>query len=89
MNNIKRYRGLAGISQKDFAEKLEMTRAGLIYIENGKIGTIRKNTLNKMCDILNATPTQLLGLDNLKYLPSTIEDIDYMISLLQKLKEGK
>lgn len=89
MNNITKYRGLAGLSQKNLAEELNISRTGLNLMENGKIWIINKKTLMEMCDILNVTPTKLLGLENLKYEPQTLEDIDYMIDLLEKLKESK
>lgn len=89
MNNITKYRGLIGMSQKKLAEELGISRTGLNLMENGRIWIIKKKTVTKMTEILKVTPTQLLGLENLKYEPESKEDIDYMISLLEKLKEEK
>lgn len=89
MNNVKMYRGKYSMPQKKLADALGVTRAGLNLIENGKIWIINKKTVLKMCDIFNVSPSKLLGDENFKYLPETVEDIDYMISILNKLKEGK
>ncbi len=87
MNNIKKYRALAGITQTDFAKQLGISRTGLGLIENGKVWIINKKTLTNICSILGVTQTQVLGLENLKYIPDNDKDIDYMIELLQGLKK--
>ncbi len=86
MNNIQKYRKEKGIKQAEFADILNLTRPGLSYIENGNVKFIDTNKLEEMSDILNVSPIKLLGIDNLKYLPKTVEDIDYMIELLESLK---
>ena len=89
MNNIQRIRKEKGIKQLDFAKMLGMTRPGLSYVENGNAKFIAEDKLQKMCEILDVSKIKLLGLGNIKYIPETEEDIDYMISLLEELKGGK
>lgn len=88
MNNIAKYRGLKGITQKDFAEQIGMTRPGLSFIENGYAKNIDSEKIEKMSKILGVSPITLLGMDNLKCIPDTKEDVDYMIEILNKLKES-
>ena len=87
MNNIQKYRGLKNISQKDLAIQLDLTRPGLSYIENGKAKFISKKTLTKLSEILEVSPVKLLGIENLKYIPRDKEDVDFMIEILENLKE--
>ena len=88
MNNIQKYRNEKGIKQVDFAKMLNMTRPGLSFIEHGNARFIREDKLEDMSKILNVSIIKLLGLENLKHIPTTIEDIDYMIEMLKELKEG-
>ncbi|MBR3208855.1 MAG: helix-turn-helix transcriptional regulator [Bacilli bacterium] len=87
MNNVKMYRGLAGLSQKELAERVGITRQGLVFIENGRSWLINRKILTKICEELNVSKPRILGLENFKYIPETKEDADYMISLMEKLKE--
>ena len=89
MNNIQKFRKEQGISQLEFAAMLEMTRPGLSYVEHSNARFIKEEKLKKMSDILNISIVKLLGMDNLKYLPTTIEDIDFMIEMLEQLKMGE
>ena len=88
MNNIAKYRGLKNIQQKDFADALFMTRPGLSFIENGNVRNISKKRLMQMSKILEVSPVKLLGEENFKYIPETLEDINYMIELLEEKKKG-
>lgn len=88
MNNIQKYRGLKGISQVDFAKQLDMTRPGLSFVENGNVKIIDYEKLTKMSKILGVSPIVLLGEENIKYLPKTKEDVDFMIDILLKIKEN-
>ncbi len=88
MNNIQKYRGLKGISQVDFAKQLGMTRPGLSFVENGNVKVIDYEKLTKMSKILGVSPIVLLGEENIKYLPKTKEDVDFMIDILLKIKEN-
>ena len=87
MNNIKKYRGLKNITQKDFAEMLGMTRPGLSFVESGNAKNINEKRLNKMSEILNVSAIKLLGMDVFKQIPNNKDDIEYLIEMLNNLKE--
>ena len=87
MNNIKKYRGLKNITQKDFAEMLGMTRPGLSFVESGNAKNINGKRLNKMSEILNVSTIKLLGMDVFKQIPNNKDDIEYLIEMLNNLKE--
>ena len=89
MNNINLYRAKIGLSQKEVADCIGITRTNFIYIEKGFNKIIKADYMQKMCDLFKTTPCMLLGKDNFKYFPETDSDIDYMISILQNAKEKK
>lgn len=88
MNNIKMYRGLAEMTQTELAKRVGLTRQGLIFIESGKSWLINRKVLAQICEELHVSQPLILGMENFKYIPQTKEEVDYMIELLQKLKEN-
>ena len=88
MNNIQKYRGLKGITQVELADALNMTRPGLSYLEHSNAKNVNQKKLEKMSEILGVSIVKLLGEDNFKNVPSTVEDIDYTIELLENIKRG-
>lgn len=87
MNNIQKYRGLKGISQTELASKVKLTRGGLWFIEAGKAKNVRSDAIEKISEVLEVSPVKLMGMENLKFEPKTKEDVDFMIEMLQELKE--
>ncbi len=79
MNNIKRFRVLAGLTQVELAKDLEISRTAVIKLETGQTKIASKDTTQKMCELFNTTPVMLYGLDNLTYLPINEEDIEYLV----------
>ncbi|MDO5560038.1 MAG: helix-turn-helix transcriptional regulator [Oscillospiraceae bacterium] len=49
------------ISSGELAEKLEITPANLSILKTGKAKAIRFSTLNKICDILDCQPGEILA----------------------------
>lgn len=86
MNNIKYYRGISGLSQEKLASMAGMSRTNLTYIEMGYMNTVSKG-VEKIAEILGVSIIKLLGEENMKYIPESVEDIDYMISLLENMKK--
>ena len=86
MNNIKYYRGIFGLSQEKHASMVGMSRTNLTYIEMGYMNTVSKG-VEKIAEILGVSIIKLLGEENMKYIPESVEDIDYMISLLEDMKK--
>ena len=48
------------ISLGELAEKMDMTQANLSILKNNKGKAIRFSTLNKLCEILDCTPNEIL-----------------------------
>lgn len=87
MNNAKKLRGAKSLTQTEFAQMLGISRQALISIENGNTKNLSRRKMQIICNYLETTPVKFLGEDNLRYLPETIEDIDFIINLLNKKRE--
>ena len=48
------------ISSNDLAEQIGITKANLSILKTGKCKAIRFSTLNKICEVLNCTPGDIL-----------------------------
>lgn len=58
--NLRVARAKANMTQGDLAEKTGIAPSTLSFIENGKQGSIRASTLNKLADALNVSVESLL-----------------------------
>ena len=88
MNNIQKYRKERGFSQTELAAKVNLTRGGLWFIEVGKAKNVRSDAIIKISEILEVSPVKLMGMENFKFEPKTIEDIDFIIEMLEQSKLG-
>ena len=52
-----------GISSKELAKEIGITPANLSILKTGKAKGIRFATLNKLCQILNCQPGDILSYD--------------------------
>ena len=61
-NNLREIRTQAGMTQEQLAEKIGTSNTYISQLENGtrNIKTIRKNTMLKLCTILNCNPEDLI-----------------------------
>lgn len=57
------------ITSKELAEKIKITPANLSNLKNGKVKGIRFDTLEKLCNVLDCQPGDIL-----EYLPEKKED---------------
>lgn len=48
------------ISLSDLAEKIDITPANLSILKNGRGKAVRFSTLNKLCEVLNCQPGDLM-----------------------------
>ena len=80
MKNLKRLRVMAGLTQVECAEKLGISRTALIKLESNKTKIASSETTTKLCTLFNTTPVMLYGLDNLTYIPTTEEEIEYLVT---------
>lgn len=84
MNNLKKYRAVTGMTQKEFGDAVGVTRAAICEAENGKLGmTLAK----KICDTFNIDIYDLLGGDILRLLPENKEQLSTILfNLVECLK---
>ena len=52
------------ISSGDLAEKIELTPANLSILKTGKAKAIRFSTLERLCEVLNCQPGDILEYEN-------------------------
>ena len=83
MVNLKRLRGLKGISQGELAKELGISRAAIINLENDQKIIPSNSTIQKMCDYFEVSRTELLGLNVIRFLPKTKEELKLLINQLQ------
>ena len=84
MNNIKKFRGEIGMTQKDLAEAINVTRSLVVSLEKEDCHSTSKSTTEALCKVFNVTPCKLYGIDNFKYKPQTKADVEYLISILNE-----
>ena len=82
MNKLIKLRGKYGISQKELAEQLGVSRQTINNFENG--GKCKSELLSKICEKFDITPCCLLGFENLNYKPKNKEDFQEFIEILIK-----
>lgn len=87
MVNLKRFRGIKGISQSDLAKELGISRTALINLEKDPKIIPSNSTIHKMCDFFEVSRTELLGLNNIRFLPKTKEELKFLIEQLQGVYE--
>lgn len=62
------------IGVTELAEKVGITMANLSILKNGKAKAVRFSTLERLCDVLNCQPGDLLEFDPDKSLDESEED---------------
>lgn len=72
-DRIKAIRQEAGLSQKDFAERIELTKVGLQNIEYGK-NNPSPNTRQRICAEFNISRTWLETGEGLMHMPGAEDD---------------
>ncbi len=68
MNRLSEIRKIRGYSQKDLAEAINVGQSGISHYEKG-IRLMDQDIINRLCDVLETTPNELLGTDNLRSVP--------------------
>lgn len=84
MLNIKKLRGTLGISQQDFADKIGVSRASVIWWESPECGSLTPRIQAVMCEIFNCSPIDLYGADNFKIKPKNNEERRRMIAYINE-----
>ena len=84
MKNIKLLRATRGMSQKDLAEQMGISRNSVINMEKDTQRSVTPKAAKKLCEIFGCSICQLYGLDNIRHLPETKEEAERLIRLIQK-----
>lgn len=62
-DRIKEKRLQKGLTQEELAEKLGLQKSAVAKYENGRVENIKRSTIAKMSEILECSPTYLMGLE--------------------------
>jgi len=73
-NNIRKYRNLKNLTLEKLAEHVGISYQNISKIENGK-SFLKSDTLEKICEVLDVTPAQLVSIDELPEKLNNDEDI--------------
>lgn len=89
MRNIRKFRGMVGLTQTELANKIGKARAWVNYLENNdSCVRITDETRDKLCEALDCSIIQLYGFDNFIYKPQNDKDIyDLILMLLSTAKD--
>lgn len=82
MVSIKKYRGLRNMSQTELADKIDISRQYMSTLES-KEATITVKQALKIAKALEISPVMLYEMDNFKVKPTTREEKEFIIKLLQ------
>ena len=85
MKTLIKHRGKSGMTQKDLANKLGISRMRVIQLESDDCHQLSKTLENKLCEVFEVNKFELLGIDNLRHIPETKEEALYEIKLLEEL----
>ena len=82
---IQSLRNSKGLSQLEFAEKINISISALGIIETGK-GFLTADTLEKILEVLNVQPDELFSFGSVK---SEAEIYENILRLLSTIKQDK
>ena len=82
---IQNLRKSKGLSQLEFAEKIDISLNGLGIIETGK-GFLTADTLEKIIKVLNIEPDELFSFG---WMKNETELYDNIIKLLENIKQDR
>lgn len=86
MKNLKRLRGLKGITQKELSVATNIPRTRLVYFESDECHCLSEAIEKKLCSFYKVNIFELYGIDILKYVPSSKEELQYVIGILEEAK---
>lgn len=82
MNNIAFYRVKHGLTQKEFASKVNIAPHAVSYAERSHCGT---KLAKKTAEVLGENVFEIMGADVLKILPQSEEDKEILIKIIKEL----
>ena len=87
-DRIKEKRIQAGLTQEELAEKLGLKKSAIAKYENGRVENIKRSIIQKMSDILDCTPSYLMGWDENVTIQAA-QRSHYRIPVLTTVAAGK
>jgi DNA-binding XRE family transcriptional regulator len=84
MENIKKLRGRAGLTQKQLADEIGVTRPAIHEMEKESRHNIKPKVAQKICNLFGVTMCELYGADNLKYPPSNAKEAEDLSALIER-----
>ena len=84
MKSLKKLRGKHGITQVELAEILNIKRPYVSLLESDEVTELSPALTQKVCDYFKIKPWELYGINNLKYIPETKEELDLFIETIIK-----
>lgn len=86
MKNLKRLRGLEGITQRELGKFTGIPRTRIVYFESDDCHSLSPSIEEKLCKFFKVNKYELYGIDILKYIPDSKEDLQYIIDILSMEK---
>ena len=87
-NNIKIYRKMKKLTQKELAEKLDVTHSSVSSWELGK-NSIDMEMLNRICKVLGVTTAEIYAENNTPEIAESNEDMKRHMEYLNQRPEVK
>ena len=82
MNNIKKYRGMLNMTQKELAEKIGVARALIAYWELPEYTSLKLSNAKKISNVFGCSLIDLYGIDNFVVKPANDNEKMKMIKIL-------
>ena len=60
---IKELRELSGMTQEELGARLGLKKAAINKYETGRVVNLKRSTIEKLCEIFNVLPQELMGMD--------------------------
>lgn len=77
MNNLKKIRSLAGMTQTELADAIRVSKTAIV---NAELGVISVEMAKKCASVLQVNVFSILGKDALKIQPESTEDRDILLA---------
>ncbi|MBE6016688.1 MAG: helix-turn-helix domain-containing protein [Lachnospiraceae bacterium] len=61
---IKELRELSGMTQEELGARLGLKKAAINKYETGRVVNLKRSTIEKLCEIFNVLPQELMGMDD-------------------------
>lgn len=81
-NNLAKFRGKHGLTQEKLGKKLGISKAGVSYYEKHRLSP---ELAVKCAEALGENPFALLGTDALAAIPTTEDDKQILIEMIEGL----